>query len=326
MATENKKLDQRFNKLEDEIEKLKRGGNNVSEGASCQMWDNEDFEDEPPKEVIDNSCYLAVDVASNIVAKGTIMKHSVSDESIEVMMEMCVQGEALLPIPLDEEFIVMVKDAVGHILHWPRHLVIRCSDLEKVNLKPKGKRAKLLKEEEVMAPMENKRQREVDEEKKKGKEKEKEEDITLKRRTRAQMLTRQRIESNRVLKMTACMVDNQLTKVETIKVQCEDDLFVNESFTYISWEDFQAMFTLDELSGAAITCYMMYLYEEIKNGTKQDRGICFVSPTAISPAGRQAKDKSKNTEEASRSVANRLSTRKDNDIILLPFNPRAVFI
>lgn len=52
LATENKKLDQRFNKLEDEIEKLKRGGNNVSEGASCQMWDNEDFEDEPPKEVI----------------------------------------------------------------------------------------------------------------------------------------------------------------------------------------------------------------------------------------------------------------------------------
>ncbi|KAI3781281.1 hypothetical protein L2E82_11290 [Cichorium intybus] len=45
-------------------------------------------------------------------------------------------------------------------------------------------------------------------------------------------------------------------------------------------------------------------------------------PTAISPAGHQAKDKSKNTEEASRSVANRLSTRKDNDIILLPFNPR----
>ncbi|KAI3516150.1 hypothetical protein L1887_15061 [Cichorium endivia] len=75
------------------------------------------------------------------------------------------------------------------------------------------------------------------------------------------------------------------------------------------------------LSGATITCYMMNIYEEIKNGTKRDRGICFVSPTAISPAGRQAKDKSKNTEEASRSIANRLSTRKDNDIILLPFNP-----
>ncbi|KAI3797623.1 hypothetical protein L1987_32883 [Smallanthus sonchifolius] len=33
-----------------------------------------------------------------------------------------------------------VKDAVGHILSWPRHLVIRCSDLEKAVAKPKSKK------------------------------------------------------------------------------------------------------------------------------------------------------------------------------------------
>lgn len=50
-------------------------------------------------------------------------------ENIEVFMETFMQGEALLPIPLEDEFIERVKDAVGHVLHWPRHLVIRCSDL-----------------------------------------------------------------------------------------------------------------------------------------------------------------------------------------------------
>ena len=40
----------------------------------------------------------------------------VTDENIEVMMETIFQGEALIPIPLEEEFIVKVKDALGHIL------------------------------------------------------------------------------------------------------------------------------------------------------------------------------------------------------------------
>ncbi|KAI3829424.1 hypothetical protein L1987_03548 [Smallanthus sonchifolius] len=156
LDTEKKKLDERFNKLEEEVEKLKRGVTNVFEAASCQMWGYEDdLEDKPHEESLDNSCYLAVDVASNIVAKGAIMKYSDSGENIEVMMEICVQGEAFLPIPLEEELIMKVKDAVGHILSWPRHLVIRCSDLEKVVAKPKSK----------------KRQRELDEEN--GKEKKK---------------------------------------------------------------------------------------------------------------------------------------------------------
>ncbi|KAE8655814.1 hypothetical protein F3Y22_tig00117017pilonHSYRG00447 [Hibiscus syriacus] len=93
-------------------------------------------------------------------------------ENIEVMMEMSVQGDALLPFPLDEEFIYKVKDAVGFLVKWPRHLVIRCSDL-------------------------------------------------------------------------------------SVKVQCEDDMFGYESFTYITWEDFEVVFTVDEMTGSAITCYMM---------------------------------------------------------------------
>nr|KAJ0211768.1 hypothetical protein LSAT_V11C400208720 [Lactuca sativa] len=129
---ENERVDKQINKLEDDMEKLKRGVHNVSEAASCQ----------------DNSCLLAVEFAANIVAKGTIMKYSASDciliiffiyvtnENIEVTMETIFQGEALIPIPLEEEFILKVKDALGHILSWPRHLVIRCSDLGKVVGKP----------------------------------------------------------------------------------------------------------------------------------------------------------------------------------------------
>lgn len=50
-------------------------------------------------------------------------------ENAEVMMDIALQGQAKLPIPIEDEFIVHVSDAVGHILSWPRHLVIRCSEL-----------------------------------------------------------------------------------------------------------------------------------------------------------------------------------------------------
>ncbi|KAM0004061.1 putative papain-like cysteine peptidase superfamily [Helianthus debilis subsp. tardiflorus] len=67
---------------------------------------------------------------------------------------------------------------------------------------------------------------------------------------------------------------------------------------------------------------MMFLYEQIKNGPKLDHGICFVSPSAISPS--EHKSKRKHIDDASRVVADRLSTRKDNDIIILPYNPGAM--
>ncbi|KAJ0580220.1 hypothetical protein HanHA300_Chr04g0126701 [Helianthus annuus] len=127
---EKKKNDQRFNKLEDDLEKLKKGMTNVSEAGSCQMWGNEDYEDDPLEDRLDNSCLLAVDFPSNIVAKGTILMDTCEGgETAKVMMEVALQGETLLPIPLEEEYIEKVKEAVGHILSWPRHLVIRCSEM-----------------------------------------------------------------------------------------------------------------------------------------------------------------------------------------------------
>ncbi|KAL4567852.1 hypothetical protein LXL04_023448 [Taraxacum kok-saghyz] len=65
---------------------------------------------------------------------------------------------------------------------------------------------------------------------------------------------------------------------------------------------------------------MMYLYEQVKNGCDKDHGVCFVSPSAISGNGR--KDKFVKGDDASRSIATRLSTRKNNNIGLLPYNPR----
>nr|KAJ0211082.1 hypothetical protein LSAT_V11C400191740 [Lactuca sativa] len=134
---ENERVDKRINKLEDDLEKLKRGVLNVSEAASCQVAGViEDVEKEPRDKSLDNSCLLAVEFGANVVAKGTIMKLDlnyfyvyVTNENIEVMMETILQGEALIPIPLEKEFIVKVKDALGKILCWPRHFVIRCSDL-----------------------------------------------------------------------------------------------------------------------------------------------------------------------------------------------------
>ncbi|CAH1423010.1 unnamed protein product [Lactuca virosa] len=349
---ENERVDKRINKLEDDLEKLKRGVLNVSEAASCQVGGViEDVEKERRDESLDNSCLLAVEFGANVVAKGTIMKYSASNENIEVMMETILQGEALIPIPLEEEFIVKVKDALGHILSWPRHLVIRCYDLGKVVAKPMKKHATPVKKDET--PMKEDAtplKEEIGSKKKekgtgkmgdgkkepcdveegndmeegngiKKKIKKEKQNVTLQRRwTRAQMKTRIRIEKSSILKMTEIMADGQVTKVDSIKLQSENDLFGYDSYTYLSWDDFEAVLTMDELTGAVIVSYMMVLFNKMKYGPpERDHGICFVNPTLISPSMR--KGKSKNIDVARRGLANRLSNRKGKDIIFMPYNP-----
>ncbi|KAK9057621.1 hypothetical protein SSX86_022457 [Deinandra increscens subsp. villosa] len=153
--------------------------------------------------------------------------------------------------------------------------------------------------------------------KKKAKVNEKE---TMQRRmTRDQKNTRVRMEKSVPLRMAAMMVDGQVSKVDSIKVWCEDDLFGYESFTYLTWTDFNKVFSMDELSGTVVTTYTMYLYEQIKNGSKGDHGICFMTPTATMQHERKAK--ARNVDDSSRLVAERLSKRNDNHIILLPYNP-----
>ncbi|CAH1412703.1 unnamed protein product [Lactuca virosa] len=71
------------------------------------------------------------------------------------------------------------------------------------------------------------------------------------------MNTRMRIEKSSILKMTAMMADGQVTKVDSIKVQSENDLFGYDSYTYLNWDDFEAVLTMDELTGAVIVSYMM---------------------------------------------------------------------
>ena len=62
------------------------------------------------------------------------------------------------------------------------------------------------------------------------------------------------------------------------------------------------------------------LFNKLKYGSpERDHGICFVNPTVISPSTR--KGKSKNIDDASRGLADRLSKRKGNDIIFMPYNP-----
>ncbi|KAF5820157.1 putative Ulp1 protease family catalytic domain, papain-like cysteine peptidase superfamily [Helianthus annuus] len=103
-------------------------------------------------------------------------------------------------------------------------------------------------------------------------------------------------------------------------VASEYDLFGHDSYMYLNCDDFEAVFTFTELTGAVITSYIMFLYEQIKKEKIHDRGICFMNPSVISRAD-QRKPKPKCIEDASRAVADRLYERKGNDIILLPYNP-----
>jgi hypothetical protein len=62
-----------------------------------------------------------------------------------------------------------------------------------------------------------------------------------------------------------------------------------------------------------------YLYEQIRNGSQIDHGICFMTPSAIMSA--EVKAKAKNIEDASRSIFQRLCTRDQRDLVLVPYNP-----
>ncbi|XP_076925886.1 ubiquitin-like-specific protease ESD4 [Bidens hawaiensis] len=84
-------------------------------------------------------------------------------------------------------------------------------------------------------------------------------------------------------------------------------------------EDFEAVFTLDWLSGSVVTSYMMFLYERIKNGPIQDHGICFVTVTATMTDDR--KMRSIHIDESSKIIADCLTKRNKNDIVMVPYNP-----
>lgn len=87
------------------------------------------------------------------------------------------------------------------------------------------------------------------------KQKVNEQEIGTRRMTRGQMKTRIRIGESGALRMASMMVDKLVSTA--IRVQCDDDLFGFPSFTYLSFEDFEAIFTLDQLTGSVITSYIM---------------------------------------------------------------------
>ncbi|MFS7998053.1 putative Ulp1 protease family catalytic domain, papain-like cysteine peptidase superfamily [Helianthus anomalus] len=127
--------------------------------------------------------------------------------------------------------------------------------------------------------------------------------------------------------MSAILVDSAfLSKEDSRRLECKYDLFGHDSYMYLNCDDFEAVFTFTELTGAVITSYLMFLYEQIKKEQIHDRGICFMNPSVILRADQRKpkpkpKPKPKHIEDASRAVADRLYKRKGNDIILLPYNP-----
>ncbi|KAK9053572.1 hypothetical protein SSX86_024646 [Deinandra increscens subsp. villosa] len=353
---EKKKMNRRLSKVEDDLERMKRAGTlcatPASEGASCQIGNDDDEALEEGEEheegaIHDKSCYLAVDVPSNIVAKGSVLNSNDLGENIDVNLETSLQGEALIPFLIEDEFIEKVKDVVGYILSWPRHLVIQFTDLVGC-IKKNGDRNNESKkdesnddegrnhdekgtqnDEEMKDASKKKRQLDPYEEKVRElltadvqllmgdsiielKEKKKSK-LTRKVMTRGESKKRVRMTSPTML-MAQMMVDGHMKHVDTIRVQCENDMFGYDSFTYLSWNDFDRVFAMDELSGAVVTFYSMYLYEQIKNGSNKDHGICFVTPTAT--MNHDKKGKARNVDDSGRLVADRFGSRKNNDIVL----------
>ncbi|KAI7746773.1 hypothetical protein M8C21_029597, partial [Ambrosia artemisiifolia] len=205
-----------------------------------------------------------------------------------------LQKEAKVPVPIEEELVEKVEEVVGHVLSWPRHLVIHCSDLEKAVAKKKIKHVNINKKQEAVDKEKNlkevdhvgtkrknvkeaaekgKEKEVVDEEKKRENERQfknkgqSKKEAKAKRQiiqkvgrkimTRAKRKERVRMGGSVVLKMAAHVVDGSLKKEDTIRLSFDEDIFGHDSFTYINWNDFEAVFTIDELSGAVISSYII---------------------------------------------------------------------
>ncbi|PWA43927.1 transposase, Ptta/En/Spm [Artemisia annua] len=164
-------MNKRLKAVEDELARRRSrcASTNASEGGSNSPTLSD--EDEPPNvptERNDKSCYLAVDDPSNIVAKGTIVKHTGS-----VTVDTSVQPEALIPNPIPEEFVETVKDAIGYMLSWPSHLVIPCSVLNKIVAKKKETKA-ADQDKKKKAADQDKKKKAADQDKEKRRKTEKE--------------------------------------------------------------------------------------------------------------------------------------------------------
>ncbi|KAI7754619.1 hypothetical protein M8C21_006671, partial [Ambrosia artemisiifolia] len=214
-------------------------------------------------------------------AKGTIIKDKCDKECSEVFVDLAIQKKVKVPVPLEEEFVEKVEEAVGN---------------EKAVAKKKIKHVNINKKQEVADK--EKKLKEFDPVERKEKIKKETKDKRLqkvgrKMMTRAKRKERVRMDSSRALRMAAHVVDGQLNKEDTIRLPFDEDIFGHENFTYLD--------------------------SQIKNKQKPDNGICFVNPAIISPT--DGKAKSKHTEDASRAVVDRLLKRKNRDIIILPYNP-----
>ncbi|KAJ0532862.1 hypothetical protein HanRHA438_Chr09g0384281 [Helianthus annuus] len=78
--------------------------------------------------------------------------------------------------------------------------------------------------------------------------------------TRAQRNQRVRMEKSGVLTMSAFLVDSAfLSKEDSRRLECEYDLFGHDSYMYLNCDDFEAVFTFTELTGAVITSYISLL-------------------------------------------------------------------
>lgn len=81
--------------------------------------------------------------------------------------------------------------------------------------------------------------------------------VGKRRLTRGQRNQRVGIELSPALMMAAHIADTQLKKMESMRLPIDEDVFGHESFTYVHWDDFEAVFSMNELSGGVISSYIM---------------------------------------------------------------------
>ncbi|KAL4032644.1 hypothetical protein IC575_005724 [Cucumis melo] len=104
------------------------GAKNVNnlEDLSNDLESQKDVEDvvELNKDIkVGTPCKLAFEMKDHVVAWGTIIDSDVEGNNVKVVVDVVVDGDCAIPIPLEQGMYKMPQEVGSHIL-WPRDLVI----------------------------------------------------------------------------------------------------------------------------------------------------------------------------------------------------------
>ncbi|KAK2665302.1 hypothetical protein Ddye_003876 [Dipteronia dyeriana] len=123
---------------------------------------------------------------------------------------------------------------------------------------------------------------------------------------------------NPTIELFSKLLDRFVKQKIAIEVDHGDDMYGDQSVTFITSEDCNIMFSMTELTVSCIDFYIRMLYKQLKDDDMLGQ-FAFINPSSVSPAGGL---KYVRRGEGGRVIASCLQRATPTQLIFMPYNPR----